>query len=414
MGEVYIVEENPDRVIYREVLFANFVGIPGKDPEFRVDNDVVQWRLVGASSWIDLIDVSELAGPPGEPGEDGDPGAPGGPGPAIELQVTATHLQWRVVGASTWTNLIALALLKGDPGDDGDDGDPGPPGDDGLNPEFQKTATHIQWRLVGAPTWNNLVALADIKGNPGDPGAPGDDGDDGDPGPPGDDGLNPEFNKSATHLQWRLVGSSTWIDLVPLADLKGDPGDDGDDGDPGAPGDDGREVQFNVSATHIQWRYVGDPGWTNLIALADLEGAPGAPGDDGDVVATTAVVGLEFDGGGYVIPNGTQDVVPIKFAGTLTGWVVINDGAWSNTWDVRKGALADWPFDFADSMAGSGVSPVPDSPSSTTQLTNSDTSLNAGWASKTVADGDFLSVALLNNGGNTRRARVFLLFTRTS
>ena len=43
---------------------------------------------------------------------------------------------------------------------------------------------------------------------------------------------------------------------------------------------DGREVEFQVSATHIQWRYVPDAngvyGWANLIALADLVGAPGA------------------------------------------------------------------------------------------------------------------------------------------
>ena len=32
------------------------------------------------------------------------------------------------------------------------------------------------------------------------------------------------------------------------------------------PGDDGREVQFQATATHIQWRYVGDTTWVDLVA----------------------------------------------------------------------------------------------------------------------------------------------------
>lgn len=46
----------------------------------------------------------------------------------------------------------------------------GPEGDDGangLNVELQKSATHIQWRNVGGPSWINLVALSDLKGAPG-------------------------------------------------------------------------------------------------------------------------------------------------------------------------------------------------------------------------------------------------------
>lgn len=35
-------------------------------------------------------------------------------------------------------------------------------------------------------------------------------------------------------------------------------------------GSDGREVELQASATHIQWRYVGDLEWNNLVALDDL------------------------------------------------------------------------------------------------------------------------------------------------
>ena len=50
---------------------------------------------------------------------------------------------------------------------------------------------------------------------------------------------------------------------------------------PSAFGEDGREVQLQKSATHIQWRYEGDAAWTNLVALSELEGDPGAPGETG-------------------------------------------------------------------------------------------------------------------------------------
>lgn len=40
-------------------------------------------------------------------------------------------------------------------------------GTPGKNPEFQKSATHIQWRLIGDASWNDLVPLVDIKGADG-------------------------------------------------------------------------------------------------------------------------------------------------------------------------------------------------------------------------------------------------------
>ena len=35
-------------------------------------------------------------------------------------------------------------------------------------------------------------------------------------------------------------------------------------------------VEFQATATHIQWRLVGDPDWIDLVPLADLKGADGA------------------------------------------------------------------------------------------------------------------------------------------
>ena len=49
----------------------------------------------------------------------------------IQIQKTATEIQWKRTGETTWTTLITLAAIKGDTGPKGDQGDTGPKGDQG-------------------------------------------------------------------------------------------------------------------------------------------------------------------------------------------------------------------------------------------------------------------------------------------
>jgi hypothetical protein len=88
------------------------------------------------------------------------------------------------------------------------------------------------------------------------------------PGNDGEDGREIELQAGETHIQWRYVGDAAWTDLVALAEITGA---------------DGREVELQASATHIQWRYSGTASWTNLVALSELIGPPGP---DGIVPAT--------------------------------------------------------------------------------------------------------------------------------
>ena len=88
----------------------------------------------------------------------------------------------------------------------------------------------------------------------------------------GGTGREVELQNNGTYLQWRYVGDATWTNLVALADISGTDGADGADGS------NGREVQFQTTSTYIQWRYVGDAAWTNLVALASLKGAKGNAG----------------------------------------------------------------------------------------------------------------------------------------
>lgn len=139
----------------------------------------------------------------------------------------------------------------------------------------------------------------------------------------GADGREVEMNTGATHIQWRYVGSSTWIDLVALADItgpKGDTGDTGPQGPAGADGSgsgtggtDGREVELRKNTTHLQWRYVGAVTWIDLVALADITGQQGdtglqgLKGDKGDT-GDTGPQGLKGDTGpqGPIGPEGPQ------------------------------------------------------------------------------------------------------------
>jgi hypothetical protein len=135
------------------------------------------------------------------------------------------------------------------------------PGADGREVELQTTGSHVQWRYKGFTKWNDLIALVDLKGDKGDTGKPGVNGTDGKDGVQGIPGANG------------------------VAGPKGMPGADGKpglDGLDGKDGKDGREVELRVSAGYIQWRYVGEKLWENLIALDELRGPQGKPGPKGD------------------------------------------------------------------------------------------------------------------------------------
>lgn len=76
-------------------------------------------------------------------------------------------------------------------------------------------------------------------------------------------GREVELQKSTTHVQWRYAGDPTWTDLIPLADITGPSGADGE------------EVMMRTNSTHVQWKLASASVWTDLIPLADLKGEAG-------------------------------------------------------------------------------------------------------------------------------------------
>ena len=152
-------------------------------------------------------------------------------GKEVELRTNASHIQWRYVGAISWTNLVALETFKGSPGEKGTDGTNGINGVDGTNGIDGLPGT------AGVDGLDGLDGKDGKNGLIGPPGVNGVDGTNGINGTNGADGVNGksvQLQTNATHIQWRLVGDPTWINLVTLASITGPAGKDGTNGIDGA------------------------------------------------------------------------------------------------------------------------------------------------------------------------------------
>ena len=64
----------------------------------------------------------------------------------IQLQKTATEIQWKRTGETTWTTLVALSAIKGDTGAKGDTGLKGDKGDTGLKGDKGDAAPNTIWQ----------------------------------------------------------------------------------------------------------------------------------------------------------------------------------------------------------------------------------------------------------------------------
>lgn len=96
----------------------------------------------------------------------------------------------------------------------------------------------------------------------------------------GADGQAVELIVADGQVQYRVIGTTTWIPICPLESLRGPAGAAGSPGSNGTNGVDGKSVELQTTTTHIQWRQTGG-SWANLVALADLKGAKGDTGSAG-------------------------------------------------------------------------------------------------------------------------------------
>lgn len=239
------------------------------------------------------------------------------PGPNIELQATETLIQWRVAGDTDWNDLMPRSDLAG------------------REVELRKGQTAIQWHYAGDTSWTDLIQISELKGAKGDTGAalvnrgrwaagtftPGD--------------YVVATGSAGTDSVWILkdtaeYASTTapkndathWVEVIVPA------------------GADGREVQLQKGSTALQWRYVGQTAWTDLIALADLKGADGEArgwlSGSGAPASTTGA-----DGNMYLdVATATNGNVYQKSGGawTLVGNILGPAGSGSTTFATTEEA----------------------------------------------------------------------------
>jgi serine protease Do len=209
--------------------------------------------------------------------------------PLAGIQVDAEFIAIYSLFLATTEEVVSfedwLVSVRGEDGIDGIDGT------DGRESEFRVSDTHIQWRYIGDTAWRDLLALSSIigpqgpqgpagpsgpSGASGAPGATGSQGPRGDVGPRGEigpagsdgaDGSGIVLVFESGVFAWRYDGETSTANrnlfTVDNNSVTFNPA---------------REVEFQNSSGFIQWRYVGEENWTNLVNLDTLKGEKGDPG----------------------------------------------------------------------------------------------------------------------------------------
>lgn len=129
---------------------------------------------------------------------------------------------------------------------------------------------------------------------------------------------------------------------------------------------DGKLVEMRANATHIQWRYVGAPTWTDLVALSALRGPQGVAGPQGLSAYQVAVAAgfagtqaqwlasLKGEKGeqGAAGPPGLPSVRRVlTIPDTTSGSVACDWGAYD---EIRVTLTTDTVFSFAGAIDGQG------------------------------------------------------------
>jgi hypothetical protein len=254
----------------------------------------------------------------------------------IELRVTETHIQFKYIDGEDWADLAPISDFAGPQGPQGIQGTQGPTGPQGAtgpvgpegpvgpNVEFQKSATHLQWRAVGTTTYADLVPLSEITGPQGATGATGPQGPQGVKGDTGDTG--PAGPQGATGPQGPQGPQG----------VKGDTGDTGATGPAGATGPQGPQGPQGVK---------GDTGDTGATGPTGPQGATGPTGPQG-VKGDTGDTGATGPG---VASGGAAGQLLVKASATNF------DTTWLATLPVANGGTGATTFTANRLLRGDGT-----------------------------------------------------------
>lgn len=190
----------------------------------------------------------------------------GSSGGTIKMRVSGGYIQYSDDDGKTWDNLIAVADLKGDPGKDGQNGQ------DGYSPTVTVTQTATGATITATDKTGTTTATV-RNGAEGAQGAPG---------TPGADGHSPIVTASKSGKVTTIK-----VDGKAIATINdGTDGANGKDGSPGAAGQDGYSPEASVSKSGTTTTItIKDKSGTTTASVKDgangKDGAAGSPGEDG-------------------------------------------------------------------------------------------------------------------------------------
>ena len=193
----------------------------------------------------------------------------GSSGGTIKMRVSGGYIQYSNDDGKTWDNLIAVADLKGEPGKDGQDG---APGQDGYSPTVTVAQTATGATITATDKTGTTTATV-RNGAEGAQGAPG---------TPGADGHSPVVTASKSGKVTTIK-----VDGKAIATINdGADGANGKDGSPGAAGQDGYSPEASVSKVGTTTTItIKDKSGTTTASVKDgangKDGAAGSPGENG-------------------------------------------------------------------------------------------------------------------------------------
>lgn len=114
-----------------------------------------------------------------------------------------------------------------------------PAGEDGREVQLQANETHLQYKLEGEVSWIDIIALSLLKGADGSP---------------------VEIRVDGGYIQYKLVSGLTWTNIIATSSLVGERGP---------------ACEFQSTATHLQYRAIGTATWIDLVALSVITGPQG-------------------------------------------------------------------------------------------------------------------------------------------
>ena len=200
----------------------------------------------------------------------------GGGSASIVMRVDGGYIQYSTDKGKTWVNLIAEADLKGDPGT---------PGKDGTSITISGISESAADGGTNTVTFSDGSALRVKNGSKGSAGADG------------TDGITPHIGENGN---WYIGSTDTGKPSRGEQGAKGDTGDKGADGTPGAKGDKGDAFTYSDFTAEQLAALKGEKGDTGAIGPQGPKGDTGPQGPQGE----RGLAGAD----GAIGPQGPQGV----------------------------------------------------------------------------------------------------------